>query len=114
MKILFRAYFYPKQFQKKVGRKFIMARIRIRIRTFSKVGSGTGQKSSGSTTLEITSLVLNEICKDFKPKVLYLLYLNKTFTRKQKKEVDCDCNFFTYLTKYVFFLAILSPLLSEI
>jgi hypothetical protein len=47
MKILFRAYFHQKNFQKKVGRKFI----RVRIRTFSKVGSGSGQKSSGSATL---------------------------------------------------------------
>jgi hypothetical protein len=49
MKILFRAYFNQKNFQKKVGRKFIRVRIRNRIRTFSKVGSG--QKSSGSATL---------------------------------------------------------------
>jgi hypothetical protein len=59
MKILFRAYFHQKNFQKKVGRKFIRVKIRIRnwirirIRTFSKVGSGSGsgQKSSGSATL---------------------------------------------------------------
>jgi hypothetical protein len=55
MKKLFRAYFHPKNFQKKVGRKFIKVRIRIRnrirIRTFSKVGSGSGQKSSESATL---------------------------------------------------------------
>jgi hypothetical protein len=49
MKILFRAHFHRKNFQKKVSRKFI--RVRIRIRTFSKVGSGSGQKSSGSATL---------------------------------------------------------------
>jgi hypothetical protein len=53
MKLLFRAYFHQKNFQKKVGRKFI--RVRIRIRTFSKVGSGSGsgQKSFGSATLLI-------------------------------------------------------------
>jgi hypothetical protein len=51
MKILFRAYFHQKNFQNKVGRKFI--RVRIRIRTFSKVGSGCGQKSSGSATLVV-------------------------------------------------------------
>jgi hypothetical protein len=45
MKILFRAYFHKKKCQKEVGRNFI----RVRIRTFSKVGSG--QKSSGSATL---------------------------------------------------------------
>jgi hypothetical protein len=39
--------FLSKKFQKKVGQKFI----RVRIRTFSKVGSGSGQKSSGSATL---------------------------------------------------------------
>jgi hypothetical protein len=49
MKILYRAYFHQKNFHKKVGQKFI--RVRIRIRTFSKVGSGSGQKSSGSATL---------------------------------------------------------------
>jgi hypothetical protein len=52
----FRAYFHKKKYQEKVGRKFIMVRIqnRIRIRTFLKVGSGSGQKSSGSTTLLVT------------------------------------------------------------
>jgi hypothetical protein len=49
MKILFRAYFHQKNFLKKVGGKFV--RVRIRIRTFSKVGSGSGQKPSGSATL---------------------------------------------------------------
>jgi hypothetical protein len=50
-KILFRTYFHQKNFRKKVARKFIL--LRIRIRTFSKVGSGfgSGQKSSGSATL---------------------------------------------------------------
>jgi hypothetical protein len=57
MKILFRAYFHQKKFQKKVGRKSIRVGIRIRIRnririrTFLKVGSGSGQKSSGTATL---------------------------------------------------------------
>jgi hypothetical protein len=46
-KILFRAFFRQKNFQKRIGRKFI--KVRIRIRTFSKVGSG--QKSTGCATL---------------------------------------------------------------
>jgi hypothetical protein len=54
MKILFRAYFHQKHLQKKVGRKFI----RVRIRTFLKVGPGSGQKSSGSATLVINLFVL--------------------------------------------------------
>jgi hypothetical protein len=42
MKILFRAHFHQKKnFLKKVGRKFI--RVRIRIQTFLKVGSGSGK-----------------------------------------------------------------------
>jgi hypothetical protein len=62
MKILFRAYFHPKEFRKKVGRKCLMIRIRIRnrIRTFSKVGSGSGQKSSGSATLLVT--IIQQAC----------------------------------------------------
>jgi hypothetical protein len=51
MKIPLRACFHQKKFQKKVGRKFI--RVRIRIRTFSKVGSGSGQTSSGPATLTV-------------------------------------------------------------
>jgi hypothetical protein len=46
MKVLFRAYFHQKKiFQTKVGRKFFSVRIRIRIRTFLKVGSGRFRKS---------------------------------------------------------------------
>jgi hypothetical protein len=55
MKILFIAYFHQKEFQKKIVRKFI--RVRIRIRTFSKVGSGSGQKSSGSATLLLNAII---------------------------------------------------------
>jgi hypothetical protein len=62
MKKLFIAYFHQKKFQKKIGRKFIRVRIRIRnrirIRTFSKVGSGSGQKSSGSATLPVALLIV--------------------------------------------------------
>jgi hypothetical protein len=39
--LLFRAYFSQNNFQKKLSWKYI----RVRIRTFSKVGSGSGQKS---------------------------------------------------------------------
>jgi hypothetical protein len=53
MKILFITYFHQKKVLEKIGRKFIRVRIWIRIRTFSKVGSGSGQKSSGSATLPI-------------------------------------------------------------
>jgi hypothetical protein len=60
MKMLFRAYFHKKKISEKVGRKFIRVRIRIRIRnrirTFSKVGSGSGQKTPGSATLTISRL----------------------------------------------------------
>jgi hypothetical protein len=63
MKILFRAYFHQKKFQKKVARKFIRVRIQIwnRIWTFSKVGSGSGQKSSGSATLEWSNCLCYQV-----------------------------------------------------
>jgi hypothetical protein len=66
MKILFRAYFHIKKFQKKLAEKFTRVRIQIRIRTFSKVGSGSGQKSSGSaiesfgTVYTVEKWVVNE------------------------------------------------------
>jgi hypothetical protein len=60
-----RAYFHQKNFRKKLGKKFmsIRTRTRNRIRTFSKVGSGSGQKLSGSATLPAVLLVYGKsIC----------------------------------------------------
>jgi hypothetical protein len=53
MNILLRAYFHQKYFRKKVSRKFI----KVRIRTFLKVGSG--QKSYGSATLAARLFITN-------------------------------------------------------
>jgi hypothetical protein len=53
MNIFFRAYVHKKKFQKKLGRKFI--NVRIRIRTFLKVGSGP--KSSESATKQLRKFV---------------------------------------------------------
>jgi hypothetical protein len=92
MNILFNAYFGPKKILKKFVRKFIKVRIQIRIRnripnrirnririqTFSKVGSGSGQKSSGSATRLISNIIFS-LSPSF-----YHLHLNSGTLMKQR------------------------------
>jgi hypothetical protein len=87
-----------KHFQKKIGRKFIKIRIRIRIwnriRTFLKVGSGSGQKSSESATLLKTddstvywSINMNGwkdwLLELYLPSVLLLLLLDSQLQKRK-------------------------------
>jgi hypothetical protein len=54
---LLRTYFCKKNLNKKVGQEFIYARIWIR--TFLKVGSGSGQKSSRAATMALSDILVS-------------------------------------------------------
>jgi hypothetical protein len=82
--------FSSKKFRENSLPKIYLGKDRIRIRTFSKVGSGSGQKSSGSATL------ITRAGNGFNVKNYTALYKNKVKTKNR-------CNLVLIGTHTVFY-----------